>query len=40
MAHKTSTLIDPTGKATLSYKKVSFSDLQTSYISVGLRFLF
>ncbi len=40
MAHKTSTLIDPTGKATLSYKKVSFSDLQTSYISVGFRFLF
>ena len=40
MAHKTSTEIDPTGKATLSYKKVSFSDLQTSYISVGLRFLF
>jgi hypothetical protein len=40
MAHKTSTEIDPTGKATLSYKKVSFSDLQTSYLSVGLRFLF
>jgi hypothetical protein len=39
-AHRVETDVDPLGQAKLSYKKVSFTDLQSSYLSIGVRFLF
>ncbi|MCE2741961.1 MAG: hypothetical protein LW701_00060 [Fluviicola sp.] len=39
-AHTIETEVDPLGLAKLSYKKVNFTDLQTSYLSLGIRFLF
>ena len=39
-AHTIETEVDPLGLAKLSYKKINFTDLQTSYLSLGIRFLF
>jgi hypothetical protein len=39
-AHAIETAVDPLGLAKLSYKKVNITDLQTSYLSLGVRFLF
>jgi hypothetical protein len=40
IVNRAETTVDPTGLSTLSYKKVSFTDLQSSYLSIGVRFLF
>jgi hypothetical protein len=39
-ANTIETAVDPLGLAKLSYKKVNITDLQTSYLSLGVRFLF